>query len=147
MLFYYLPTYPTHYEQTSYYYRNRLRRPGSGRPAGSQKATRLKCLRKRDKPGGRGYVYEINGFTFDGGPTVDNGAFLCSMNCSKLAEKKREDYIEFVPCNPFYRIFDDKGRVFDYNDNEEFTLGEIDKFNPDDQSRLPRIHQDYQTHL
>ena len=25
---------------------------------------------KRDKLGGRGYQYEINGFKFDGGPTV-----------------------------------------------------------------------------
>jgi len=25
---------------------------------------------KRDKPGGRAYVYEQNGFKFDGGPTV-----------------------------------------------------------------------------
>ena len=25
---------------------------------------------KRDKPGGRAYVYEQDGFTFDGGPTV-----------------------------------------------------------------------------
>ncbi len=27
-------------------------------------------LEKRDKPGGRAYVYEKNGFKFDGGPTV-----------------------------------------------------------------------------
>jgi len=78
-------------------------------------------------------VYEINGFTFDGGPTVITAPFMFD-ELFKLAGKKREDYIEFVPCNPFYRIFDDKGRVFDYNDNEEFTLGEIDKFNPDDKA-------------
>ncbi len=27
-------------------------------------------LEKRDKPGGRAYVYEQDGFTFDGGPTI-----------------------------------------------------------------------------
>ena len=27
-------------------------------------------LDNRDKPGGRAYVYEIDGFKFDGGPTV-----------------------------------------------------------------------------
>jgi len=27
-------------------------------------------LEKRDKPGGRAYVYEDNGFVFDAGPTV-----------------------------------------------------------------------------
>jgi len=97
------------------------------------KGYQVEMFEKRDKPGGRGYVYEINGFTFDGGPTVITAPFMFD-ELFKLAGKKREDYIEFVPCNPFYRIFDDKGRVFDYNDNEEFTLGEIDKFNPDDKA-------------
>ena len=97
------------------------------------KGYQVEMFEKRDKPGGRGYVYEINGFTFDGGPTVITAPFMFD-ELFKLAGKKREDYIEFVPCNPFYRIFDDKGRVFDYNDNEAFTLGEIDKFNPDDKA-------------
>ena len=30
-------------------------------------------LEKRDKPGGRAYVYQDEGFTFDGGPTVITG--------------------------------------------------------------------------
>lgn len=91
----------------------------------------VEMFEKRDKPGGRGYVYEIGDFKFDGGPTVITAPFMFD-DLFKLAGKKREDYINFVPCNPFYRIFDHKGRVFDYNDNEEFTLKEIDKFNPDD---------------
>lgn len=97
------------------------------------KGYQVEMFEKRDKPGGRGYVYEINGFTFDGGPTVITAPFMFD-ELFKLAGKKREDYIEFVPCNPFYRIFDHKGRVFDYNDNEEFTLKEIEKFNPDDKA-------------
>lgn len=86
---------------------------------------------KRDKPGGRAYVYEINGFKFDGGPTVITAPFMFD-DIFEAAAKKREDYIEFVPCNPFYRIFDHKGREFDYNDNHEFTLEEIRKRNPKD---------------
>ena len=31
---------------------------------------------KRDKLGGRAYVYEIDGFKFDGGPTVITAPFL-----------------------------------------------------------------------
>jgi phytoene desaturase len=27
-------------------------------------------IEKRDKPGGRAHMYEQDGFTFDGGPTV-----------------------------------------------------------------------------
>jgi len=31
---------------------------------------RVTLLEKRDQPGGRGYQYQVNGFKFDGGPTV-----------------------------------------------------------------------------
>jgi phytoene desaturase len=86
---------------------------------------------KRDKPGGRGYVYEVNGYKFDGGPTVITAPFMFD-DLFALAGKKREDYITFVPCDPFYRIFNHEGRVFDYNGDEAFTLGEIEKWNPDD---------------
>ena len=86
---------------------------------------------KRDKPGGRAYVYDVNGFKFDGGPTVITAPFMFD-DIYKAAGKKREDYITFVPCNPFYRIFDHNGKSFDYNNDHEFTLGEIKKRNPSD---------------
>lgn len=86
---------------------------------------------KRDKPGGRAYVYEINGFKFDGGPTVITAPFMFD-DIFSAAGKKREDYITFVPCNPFYRIFDHNKKSFDYNDDHEFTLNEIRKRNPND---------------
>ena len=86
---------------------------------------------KRDKPGGRAYVYDVNGFKFDGGPTVITAPFMFD-DIYKAAGKKREDYITFVPCNPFYRIFDHNGKSFDYNNDHEFTLGEIKKRNPTD---------------
>jgi len=91
----------------------------------------VQIFEKRDKPGGRAYVYEKNGFTFDGGPTVITAPFMFDELYS-AAGKKREDYIKFVPCNPFYRIFDWNGQPFDYNGNHEFTLKEIEKRNPSD---------------
>jgi phytoene desaturase len=36
--------------------------------------------RKTDKPGGRAYVYEQDGFTFDAGPTIITAPYLI-MNC------------------------------------------------------------------
>ncbi len=36
----------------------------------------VEIFEKRDKPGGRAYVYEMDGFTFDGGPTVITAPFL-----------------------------------------------------------------------
>ena len=86
---------------------------------------------KRDKLGGRAYVYEIDGFKFDGGPTVITAPFLFD-EIFDAAGKKREDYVEFVPCDPFYRIFDKDGNKFDYNGDHEFVLSEIEKWNPAD---------------
>lgn len=88
-------------------------------------------LEKRDKLGGRAYVYEKNGFKFDGGPTVITAPFMFD-DIFEAAGKKRSDYVEFVPCDPFYRIFDDKGDKFDYNNDHEFTLKEIQKRSPGD---------------
>lgn len=92
----------------------------------------------RDKPGGRGYTYEMDGFTFDGGPTVITAPFMFD-DLFEEAGKKREDYFKLVPCDPFYRIFDWKGRPFDYNDNHEFILKEIEKRNPADMDGYTRF--------
>jgi phytoene desaturase len=88
-------------------------------------------LEKRDKLGGRAYVYEKNGFKFDGGPTVITAPFMFD-EIFELAGKQRDDYVNFVPCDPFYRIFDAEGNPFDYNHDHDFTLQEIRKRNPED---------------
>lgn len=98
----------------------------------------VEIFEKRDKPGGRAYVYEMDGFTFDGGPTVITAPFLFD-EIFEAAGKKREDYITFVPCDPFYRIFNSEGRKFDYNGDHEFVLNEIEKWNPADKEGYTRF--------
>ena len=93
---------------------------------------------KRDKLGGRAYVYDINGFKFDGGPTVITAPFMFD-DIWEAAGKKREDYFEFVECDPFYRIFDHNKRYFDYNGDEEFILEQIAKWNPSDREGYKRF--------
>ncbi len=88
---------------------------------------------KLDKPGGRAYVYEKDGFTFDAGPTVITAPFLFD-EIFEAAGKKRENYFDLVPCEPFYRIFNHENRFLDYNSNEDFILKEIEKWNPDDKA-------------
>jgi phytoene desaturase len=90
-------------------------------------------LEKRDKLGGRAYAYEINGFKFDGGPTVITAPFMFD-DIFKAAGRRREDYFELVACDPFYRIFDKDGRAFDYNSDESFILDQIARWNPDDRA-------------
>ncbi len=91
----------------------------------------VELFEKRDKLGGRAYVYQTDGFTFDSGPTVITAPFMFD-DLFAAAGRRREDYITFVPCHPFYRVFDKDGRGFDYNDDEAFTLSQIDKWNPAD---------------
>lgn len=91
----------------------------------------VEILEKRDKPGGRAYVYEINGFKFDGGPTVITAPFMFD-DLWATAGKRREDYVQFVPCDPFYRIFDADKRSFDYNNDAQFIYDQIAQWNPAD---------------
>lgn len=91
----------------------------------------VEIFEKRDKLGGRAYVYEMDGFKFDGGPTVITAPFMFD-DLWATAGRKREDYFEMVPIDPFYRIFNHEGRAFDYNADEAFTLSQIEQWNPDD---------------
>jgi phytoene desaturase len=91
----------------------------------------VSVFEKRDKPGGRAYVYELNGFKFDAGPTVITAPFLFD-ELFNLAGKKREDYFKLVPLDPFYRIFNHEGKHFDYNNDTKFVLEQIGKWNPAD---------------
>jgi len=86
---------------------------------------------KLDKPGGRAYVFEQNGFKFDGGPTVITAPFMFD-EIFALAGRKREDYVAFEQLDPFYRIFDHMGRPFDYNDDANFIGDQIRQRNPKD---------------
>lgn len=56
-------------------------------------------LEKRDKPGGRAYVYKDNGFTFDAGPTVIT-APPCLEELFELSTRNIKDYVELVPVTP-----------------------------------------------
>lgn len=98
----------------------------------------VEIFEKLDKPGGRAYVFEQNGFKFDGGPTVITAPFMFD-EIFALAGRRREDYVEFKPLDPFYRIFDHTGRPFDYNDNPDFIADQIRQWNPDDAAGYGRF--------
>jgi len=88
-------------------------------------------LEKRDKPGGRAYVYKDNGFTFDAGPTVIT-APPCLEELFELSTRNIKDYVELVPVTPLYKLFWEDGYVFDYTNDHEKTLEQIQKLNPED---------------
>jgi phytoene desaturase len=100
----------------------------------------VEIFEKLDKLGGRAYVYEKNGFKFDGGPTVITAPFMFD-DLFAAAGKRREDYITFVPCDPFYRIFDHQKRSFNYNNDHDFILSEIERWSPADKAGYEKFIQ------
>ncbi len=88
-------------------------------------------LEKLDKPGGRAYVFEQDGFRFDAGPTVITAPWLIH-ELFELFGKNSRDYVEIVPVHPFYRIYFHDGSFFEYNNEPGFIEENIRKFNPAD---------------
>jgi phytoene desaturase len=68
----------------------------------------------RDKAGGCAYVYEQDGFVFDGGPTVIT-APTCLEELFTLAGRRMDDYVELLPVHPMYRLSWEDGTVIDYD--------------------------------
>jgi phytoene desaturase len=98
----------------------------------------VEIFEKRDKLGGRAYVYEMDGFKFDGGPTVITAPFMFD-DIFAAAGRNREDYVKFVQCDPFYRIFNHAGRKFDYNGDPNFILNQIEQWSPADKEGYVRF--------
>lgn len=93
---------------------------------------------KLDKPGGRAYTFEKDGFAYDGGPTVITAPFLFD-ELFEMAGRRREDYVEFIPIDPYYRIFDHNGRYFEYNGDLAFVQKQIEQWNPADKEGYRRF--------
>ncbi|MEP6900250.1 MAG: phytoene desaturase [Actinomycetota bacterium] len=85
-------------------------------------------VEKRDKLGGRAYVYEQDGFTFDGGPTIITAPWLID-ELFTLAGRATNDYVRLVKLDPFYNIRWEDGTIFNYNDDKTHLLNEVAKIN------------------
>lgn len=96
-------------------------------------------LEKNDQLGGRARVFKRDGYTFDAGPTVITAPFLFD-ELFELFGKRRSDYVEFVPLNPWYQFyFSEDGTRFNYGGNVEDTLAEIAKIEPSDQENYLKL--------
>lgn len=98
-------------------------------------------VEKRDKLGGRAYVYEQDGFKFDGGPTIITAPWLID-EIFAAGGKKTEDYVNLVKIDPFYNIRWEDGTVFHYNDDRERLFDEIRKISPQGVEGYKRLSKD-----
>ncbi|KTC12229.1 phytoene desaturase [Pseudomonas sp. fls2-241-TYG-175] len=95
-------------------------------------------LEKRDKPGGRAYVYEDEGFTFDAGPTVITDPSAIE-ELFTAAGKSIKDYVDLLPVSPFYRLCWEDGTQFDYANDQASLDRQIGALNPKDVAGYQRF--------
>jgi phytoene desaturase len=88
-------------------------------------------VEKRDKPGGRAYVYEDDGFVFDAGPTVITDPTALE-ELFAAAGRRMSDYVKLVPVSPFYRLCWEDGFRFDYANDQQALDAQIHACNPKD---------------
>lgn len=88
-------------------------------------------IEARDKPGGRAYYWERDGFTFDGGPTVitDPDAL---KELWRLSGHDISEDVTLKPVTPFYRLSWPDGTTFDYTNDDAILVGEIAKLDAGD---------------
>lgn len=127
-------------------------------------------VEKLPSPGGRACVRQVDGFTFDMGPTVitvphfieelfsleRDRADLTSPDFPTdiVDESKRvktgvsggpntSRYVQIIPILPFYRIYFEDGSFFDYDGDPEHTREQIQRLGePGDLEGYERFHRD-----
>ncbi len=88
-------------------------------------------IERLDTLGGRARVFQKGGYRHDAGPTVITAPFLFE-ELFELFDEKLEDYLEFVPLDPWYRFYFHNGKTFDYRPSIKDTNDEISKFDKRD---------------
>ncbi|MCC6770132.1 MAG: phytoene desaturase [Gemmatimonadaceae bacterium] len=88
-------------------------------------------VEKLDKPGGRAYVFEQDGYTFDAGPTIITAPWLID-DLYTLCGRTTADYVQLVPIDPYYNVRFEDGSVFRYNGDMDALVRQVRAFNPED---------------
>jgi phytoene desaturase len=95
------------------------------------KGYRVTVLEKLDKPGGRAYVHELDGFRFDAGPTIITASQFFQELWDLFGEQFSQDAtLQWL--DPFYRVRFDDGTHFDYTNDLARMREQIVAIAPDD---------------
>ncbi|RYD47763.1 MAG: phytoene desaturase, partial [Sphingomonadales bacterium] len=95
-------------------------------------------IEARDKPGGRAYFWEKDGFTFDGGPTVITDP-NCLAELWRLSGHDISEDVTLKPVTPFYRLSWPDGVAFDYSNDDAKLGAAIAQLNPEDVAGYARF--------
>ena len=88
-------------------------------------------VEKRDRAGGRAYVFRQNGFVFDAGPTIITAPAMID-DLFALAGRHTSNAVRLVPLDPYYNVRFEDGAVFRYTGDHERLRAEVRRFNPPD---------------
>jgi phytoene desaturase len=89
------------------------------------------CYESRDRAGGRAYVYQDSGYTFDAGPTVITAPH-CLEELFELAGESMSDHVDLISVDPMYRLQWPDGMRFDYSNQESRLVEQIRNCSPGD---------------
>lgn len=95
-------------------------------------------VERREKVGGRAYQLIDRGYVFDMGPSLITAPDLID-DVFAAAGRSTADYVRLVPLDPFYRIYFDDGRHFEYAGDQARMEAEVAKFNPADVAGYRRL--------
>jgi phytoene desaturase len=88
-------------------------------------------VEKRDRAGGRAYVFRQDGFVFDAGPTIITAPAMID-ELFALAGRRTSDGVRLVPLDPYYNVRFEDGSVFRYTGDHARLRSEVQRFNARD---------------
>ena len=97
-------------------------------------------VEKLDKPGGRAYVFEQDGYTFDAGPTIITAPWMID-EIFQAAGRRTDDYVRIVPVDPYYRLRWEDGSVFHYNGDRDALVRQVREFSPADADQYEKFYR------
>lgn len=104
----------------------------------SVRGYRVSVLEKLDQPGGRARVFRQDGFTFDAGPTIVTAPFLFDELWT-LCGQRREDHVDLMALEPFYRLRFNDGSSLDCSGDPEVMRANIARIAPGDVAGYDRF--------
>ncbi len=104
----------------------------------SVRGYRVTVLEKLDQPGGRARVFRQDGFTFDAGPTIVTAPFLFD-DLWTLCGQRREDHVDLMALEPFYRLRFNDGSTLDCSGDPEVMRANIVRIAPADVAGYDRF--------
>ena len=103
-----------------------------------KKGYKVEIVDRCNNLGGRAQVFNVNGFRHDAGPTLITAPFLFK-ELFQLHNKNINEYLTFVPLNPWYRFIFDDLTIFDYEQSLDKTIENIKHISPKDAVNYPKM--------